>query len=370
MWKNLMFALSLLTLAATAAAQEREPWSFYIEGGLGIQPLVQLQGIPIPEGNAQTYLNKRGIYSLDITTGIEKPVVPNINIGVSYAPQSFLQGRSRVSLHLGNQNISQKSYHASVITAEALFGYDFLSHPHHDLTVELGAGLYAASNRMIYTWRGLDGDGNQIYVDGVPEQISVNLGQHISVLSSLPLRISYTYNIKGHSWVGGYVQGRCIPGHDTYAPAFTASVGIQYRYTLGKTKQNYVKPVREPRPRRSDYSVRVETVILHDTVYVDRPAETLGSMHILFEIGLSSLTKYEKIRLQSMELPANAVVDLTGYAWAFGNTGLGEKLASKRLEAVKKVLESRGVKVNSVKTELSEFAAPNFRAVEIKFIEK
>ena len=297
-------------------------------------------------------------------------MVPNFNIGASYTPQNFLQGRSRASLHLGNQNISQKSYHASVTTAEVLFGYDFLSHPHHDLTVELGAGLYATSNKMIYTWRGLDGDGNQIYVDGVPEQISLDLGCHNTVQPSFPLRVSYTYNIKGHSWIGGYVQGRCIPRHDTYVPTLTASVGIQYRYTLGKTKQSYVKPVREPRPRRSDYSVRVDTVFLHDTVYVDRPAEKPGPVYILFEIGSSALTKYEDVHLKNMQLPANTVVELTGYACALGDTEFNGKLALKRLETVKKVLETKGIKVNSVQTKVSEFEAPNFRAVEIRFIEK
>ena len=373
MWKNLMFALSLLTISAAVAAQERRPWSFYIEGGAGIQQLAELQDIPIPEGDAKAYLNKRGIYSLNITTGIEKPVVPNINIGVSYTPQQFLQGRSRVSLHLGNQNISQKIYHATVASAEMLLGYDFLSHPHHDLSLELGAGVYATFNRMNYTWRGLDGDGNQIYVDGIPEQITVDLGWHNTAQLSLPLRVSYTYNIKGHHWLGGYAQGRYIPKHDSYVPSLTASAGIQYRYTLGK-KQKYVKPVREP--KHSGYIVRVDTVYLrdtvhlHDTVYVDRPAEKLTPLYILFETGSSTLTDYESIHLQTMKFPANAVVDLTGFACAKGATELNEKLALKRLETVKKVLEGRGVKVNSVTTKISEYAAPNFRAVEIKFIEK
>lgn len=363
-------------------AQTTHPtWSFYIGVGAGLQDIVPLRDIDIPEA-AKPYLNKRGIYSLNIPVENDSPWSPNFYLGASYN----FHPRWRVSLQGGNQNIMQENYHAMVFSADALVGYDFLPHPHHALYLEAGFGGYFTWNKMGYLWKGKDGDGNQIVIDGVPEEIYVDLGRNDTRNLSIPLKASYQYNVFGPYWVGAYVQGRVNFLHERFAPLTTASAGIELRYTLGHTKQKVEKrehrsiiPAIFTRQRVIHDTIYVPQVcerIVHDTVYVEVPhyvevtptaaLEDDLEKWVYFEVAKYDLPPYEAELLMHYDFSQVKSVSITAYTCGLGTERANRVLAERRLDTVVRLLRQRGVTIESQQCINSADVTPRFRSVKIE----
>lgn len=367
-------------------AQTAHPtWSFYIGAGVGLQDIVPLRNIAIPEA-AKPYLNKRGIYSLNIPVENDSPWSPSFSFGVSYN----FHPRWRVSLQGGNQNIMQENYHAMVLSADALVGYDLVPHPHHALCLEAGFGGYFTWNKMGYLWKGKDGEGNQIVIDGVPEEIYVDLGRNDTRNLSLPLKASYQYNVFGPYWAGAYVQGRANFLHERFAPFSTAAAGIELRYTLGYTKQRMEK--RDRRPvipavftrqcviHDTIYTTQARERIVHDTVRVEvpRPAEGAPAAAadevletwVFFEVAQSVLPPHEAELLMHCDFSHATAVALTAYTCGLGTERSNRDLAERRLDTVATLLRQRGVNIVSQQCVNATEVTPRFRSVRIEITQQ
>lgn len=361
-------------------AQTTHPrWSFFVSGGAGLQDIVPLSNLTIPD-EAKGYLNKRGIYSLNIPTQACSPWSPAANIGVSYNANA----RWRFTLHAGNQNIMQQNYHAMVFSSDVLAGYNLIRHPHHTFYTEVGIGGYFSWNSMNYLWKGKDGDGNQIVIDGVPEEIFVNLGRHDTRNVSLPVKLSYQYNLHGHHWLGTFVQGRVNPFHEDFAPLHTASAGVEYRYTIGYTKK---KMAHKPSTRRTPSIVlrhdtiyieriveRVVERIVHDTIYVEMPVLATPTQQarakaewVFFDLSQHVVPPYEQERLQNLDFSGVRSVSITAFTCGLGSEKFNQRLARQRLNAVARLLQARGVTINRQDIFVSSDVSPRFRSVKIEF---
>lgn len=363
---------------STTKPTEHLRWSFFVGAGAGLQDIVPLDELEIPP-EARPYLNKRGIYTLNIHTQSLHPLCPAFNLGVSY----HINARWRVSLRGSNQNIMQENYHAMVFSADALIGYDFLPHPHHTFYVEAGVGGYFTWNRMNYLWKGKDGDGNQIVIDGVPEEIFVDLGHHNTRNLSFPVKFSYQYNLHGSHWLGAFIQGRANPWHADFAPFLAASAGIEYRYTIGYRKQKM--PKQAVTHHRHPYIIQHDTVyipqvverVIRDTVYIHTAQDSVAVnapanpcednvKWVLFEVDQHVLPPYEEDLLMNYDFSDVRSVSVTAYTCGLGSKVRNQRLAKQRLDTIVRLLRQRGVSIESWHLDNSKDVTPRFRSVKIE----
>lgn len=239
MRKILIIAAVILSATVSAEEFERKNWSFYGNVGIGSQSNVSLNGLQLSDADRE-YFNKRGITKLDFETTGKSQVVPSFKIGASYYFSLF-----RASLDLGSQYVKQTNYHATNFNMDALFGISPLK-GNHELNIDIGVGYYALWNDYYYNWNGLNSiTGEVIYNPETkqPETKSCYLGNHDTHCVSIPLKLSYLYNISGRHWLGAYLQGRYNCGvNEAFCPKYVYSGGIEYRYTLGRKRVKKEKP--------------------------------------------------------------------------------------------------------------------------------
>lgn len=226
--KKIFVCILLAMSAVTFAENKTKPWSVYGNVGVGTSSVTTLSGLGMSDEDLK-YFTSRGITPEFTTEGIAK-ITPAFNVGAS---RYF--GQVRVSAQVGSQYINQSNYHATNLTFDVLGGYDFLRSS-NELSVDLGVGVYNTFNNYVYNWSGLNSAGELIYVNGVPEQKSCNLGEHNTSSLSIPVKVSYLYNISGIHYVGAYASARYNFGDTSFTPAVNASVGFEYRISLGKKK--------------------------------------------------------------------------------------------------------------------------------------
>jgi len=220
-----------------SAQKSKKTWSFYGNVGIGYSTPVTLEGLSMTDADRE-YFEKRGVKPSFMTSGTGK-VVPAFKLGASYYFNLF-----RASLEMGTQYVNQTNYHANNFSVDALFGFSPLK-GNHEVNIDLGVGYYGLWNDYYYSWQGVDSNGNVLSVNGVPEQRTVYLGKHDVNAFSIPMKISYLYNIAGRHWLGAYVHGRYNVASEAFCPKFVVSGGIEYRFTLGR------KRAKQPRPQSS-----------------------------------------------------------------------------------------------------------------------
>jgi len=359
MRKIVPFILLLLSIPSFA----QKTWSFYGNVGVGFSKAVTLEGLQLPEEDMQ-YFRSRGITPNIMTEG-KTSAVPAFMVGASYYFDMF-----RVSVEMGSQYVNQSNYHARNFITDAMFGYSPLKGD-HELNVDLGLGYYALRNNYIYNWKGVDANGKQLYENGIPEQRTIYLGNHDVNTLSIPLKLSYLYNFYGKHWVGAYVQGRYNFASEAFCPESAVSAGIEYRFTLGKSKKKTAPKV----------VTRTKYVYVEKTQYlfVSRPVEEVAkpeapkrrilSEDILFEINSPELTGTARNILNSLDLKDVTVIELIASTCSRGTDRKNDELGHLRLKGVTDYIRGLGYE-GEIISGISHNASPDpdWRSVFIKII--
>lgn len=353
----------ILLLLFSIPSFAQKTWSFYGNLGVGFSKAVTLEGLHLPEEDMQ-YFKSRGITPSIMTEG-RTSAVPAFMVGASYYFDMF-----RVSLEVGSQYVNQSNYHARNFITDAMFGYSTLK-GNHELNIDLGLGYYALRNNYVYNWKGVDANGNQLYDNDVPEQRTVYLGNHDVNTLTIPLKLSYLYNFYGRHWIGAYLQGRYNCASEAFCPKFSASAGIEYRFTLGKTKKKSTPKV----VTRTKYIYVEKTQYL----FVSRPVEEVAKLQvpkrrilsedILFEINSPELTETAMNILNSLDLNNVTFIELIASTCSRGTDRKNDKLGHQRLNVVTDYLRESGY-TGEIKGEISHNASPDpdWRSVLIKII--
>jgi len=364
MRKILSFVLLFITLSSFAQ-ETKKTWSFYGNVGIGFNSKVTLEGLRIPEEDMQ-YFKSRGLTPNILTSAGSTSAVPAFMLGASY----YFMDMFRASLELGSQYVNQSNFHARNFTMDAMFGYTFSPiGENHEFNVDLGLGYYALRNNYVYSWKGVDSKGNQLYNNGIPEQRTIYLGNHDVNTLTIPLKLSYLYNFYGRNWIGVYAQGRVNMASDAFCPRVAASVGIEYRFTLGRTRKKS-----EPKVITRTQYVYVEK---NNYMFISRPEEPKRleaprknrtiTQDILFELNSSELTETSLSVLHGLEFEGVSKIEITASTCSRGTVHKNDELAAERLEVVTQCLRDLGYTGEIVgKTSHSQSPDPDWRSAFIK----
>ncbi len=162
-------------------------------------------------------------------------------------------------------------------------------------------------------------------------------------------------------------KGKQYKRTDRFAAPFTATAGLIFN--LGKTgfyRHTSVTPVVVPVPFTTEQynalkakvaALEAENAALKDKiaqlearkpeVIVKEGKSIITPATLYFDFDKTTLSEREKAHLEYFinNLPEDAAVEINGYADKTGNAAYNEKLAQRRADAVKAIVEKAGVKV-------------------------
>jgi len=333
------FVIVMLMLIPMVGFAQTKTWSYYLDGGAGYSTPVELRTLSLST-EGQEFFAKRGL-DPDLATAGEAQMSSYFGFGIS---RYFAGDRFRISLQGSSQYVYQTNFHATNISGDVLFGVDFLKVSNHELFLESGIGVYHLDNDYIYHWDGKTPEGEII------ESYEERLGEHTLSSFSVPTRLTYAYNIAGHHWFGVYGQIRTNYAENVFCPSDAYSVGIQYRYILGKSKAKKVSRVVEPYVPKEIIRTVKDTVYVTDTVYVEKLVEksvnVLKSTYcVLYDVNSTEGNDLDVFDAYLSMLNSANRIEVIGFADRTGNEEYNLELSFKRALGVKKLIEAKGISV-------------------------
>lgn len=197
---------------------QRKSWSFGIQAGYGPSSAVTLQGLTMSDAD-MLYFQSRSVEPSFRTSG-KISCTPYFLI---YGARHF--GQCRLLIDIGTHWVRQSNYHAANLSADIMAGYNFLRNGKQELNIDAGIGVYNLFNDYYYNWKGWE-NGRMI------EHREVYLGRHNVHAFSIPLKLTYSFELAGHSWIGLFATGRYNAHKNDFCPKFTGAVGFEYKFQL------------------------------------------------------------------------------------------------------------------------------------------